>query len=238
VAVVRKGKIVERLKRPADDAECLRITPLPEGEDFDEDSVDLRLGAHFFVPRGSRTPHFCPGTTRSELLYQEEYVPFGEFLVIPAHNTVLGATLEFVKLPRDMSGQVLTKSSWARTFIMIETAPWIHPLFRGCLTLEIANVSNTPIVLYPGVRIAQLVLFDCPGEDQSEGDGPAERMKDRIDGTYVGPTRPEPAQFRGPTDSLGSVGVQEEVITYPWGRAGDFIRWLEARGYTVNPPDS
>jgi deoxycytidine triphosphate deaminase len=42
---------------------------------------------------------------------------------------------------------------------VVETAPWIHPEYRGCLTLEIANVSNTAVLLYPGRPIGQLILL-------------------------------------------------------------------------------
>jgi len=65
--------------------------------------------------------------------------------------------------------------------MVIETAPWIHPLYRGCLTLEIANVSNTPLTIFPGLSIAQLVLI--------RNDNPAELGMP--EGSYVGPVYPE-----------------------------------------------
>jgi dCTP deaminase len=205
MAVVTKAEVVERLKLSPNDTRSLRITPLPMKEDFDVDSVDLRLGSFFFVPRGHRSPFFCPGETDPESLYHEQFVPIGDYLVIPAHNTVLGSTVEFIKLPYDMSGLILTKSSWARTFITIETAPWIHPLYRGCLTLEIANVSNTPIVLYPGVKIAQLVLLHCAGPEPAE---------DKISDTYVGSVRPERSGIKSPMESLGVFGLERVIHPY------------------------
>jgi dCTP deaminase len=107
-------------------------------------------------------------------------------------------TLEFIKLPFDVAGQILTKSSVARTFIVVETAPWIHPCYRGCLTLEIANVSNTPLLLYPGTRIAQLVLVRVH---------PRGRRRDFVEGTYLGPIYPEAAEFKDPEDNLRRIGV-------------------------------
>jgi dUTPase len=144
-------------------------------------------------------------------LYAEQYVPFGSYLVVPAHHTVLGCTLEYIKLPSDVSGQILTKSSWARTFITIETAPWIHPLYRGCLTLEIANVSNAPIVLYPGVKVAQLVLLNTMVDTVEDG-------KDRIEGTYIGPVRPEPADLKPPHEALNGprgLRIERDDMAYP-----------------------
>jgi dCTP deaminase len=107
--------------------------------------------------------------------------------------------LEFVKLPFDTSGQILTKSSVARTFVVVETAPWIHPYYRGCLTLEIANVSNTPLLLYPGRLIGQLILFSV---DDPE-------MPGKLGGTYLSPVYPEAPEFADPQDDLAVLGVDE-----------------------------
>jgi len=121
-------------------------------------------------------------------------------LVVPAHETVLGVTLEFIKLPSDLSGEILTKSSVARTFMVIETAPWIHPSYRGCLTLEIANVSNTPLILYPGRLIGQLILMRLEGASKDEA---------RLSGSYLAPTFPEAPMFREPGEDLQAIGIKQ-----------------------------
>ena len=204
--VITQDKIKDLLEQPIKDVHSLVITPRPDK--IDSDSVDLRLGSYFFVPRSHRSPCFIPGITIPQYLYHEQYIPFGSYLVLPAHYTVLGATLEFIKLPSDVSGEILTKSSLARNFITIETAPWIHPLYRGCLTLEIANVSNTPVILYPGVKIAQLILLKTSHDTIID-------KKDKIEGTYVGPVRPEPSQLDKPEKALKSLGIKPENVFYP-----------------------
>lgn len=204
--VLTEQDIRNRLQGDAGDVHTFVITPRPK--ELDKDSIDLRLGSCFFVPRAHRSPCFIPGLTNTSYLYSEQYVPYGSYLVVPAHHTILGSTLEYIKLPSDISGQILTKSSWARTFITIETAPWIHPLYRGCLTLEIANVSNIPVVLYPGVKIAQLVLLRTMQDTQADG-------IDKVGGTYIGPVRPEPAQLGGPRKSLEALSVAPNEIAYP-----------------------
>ena len=148
MAVLSKQDINERRKLPVTEAKNLVITPILDEEVFDEDSVDLRLGTYFLLPQIPPQPFVdptSPGTASQS--YLRLHTPLGAYFVLPAHQTVLGATLEYIKLPFDISGQILTKSSVARMFMVIETAPWIHPLYRGCLTLEIANVSNTAIGL-------------------------------------------------------------------------------------------
>ena len=206
MTVLSKGRILDRLDKPIDSLAALVITPLLQARKaFDADSVDLRLGTHFLLPRVPPRPFFYPGSEASEHGYKRIHVPLGHYLVVPAHETVLGATLEFIKLPYDVSGEILTKSSVARMFVVIETAPWIHPGYRGCLTLEIANVSNTPLLLYPGRLVAQLILFDVP-EAEEVG---------KQSGTYMGPIYPEAPKFREPMQDLKTLGVQKTELPRP-----------------------
>jgi dCTP deaminase len=200
--VLSRREIIERIEKfSVNDSRGLVITPLlrdKNNEVFDADSVDLRLGCYFLLPKTLEQPFFSPDRSSAMSLHTKIHIPLGHFLVVPAHQTVLGATLEFIKLPKDVSGEVLTKSSVARTFIVVETAPWIHPLYRGCLTLEIANVSNTPVLLYPGRLICQLVLMHVT-PDNSVG---------KADTNYFGPVYPEAPKFRNPEEDLLKIGVR------------------------------
>src|SRR5580704_1164126 len=137
MAVLSQSEIARRLRYSVRDKRSLVITPLLNEKDaIDLDSIDLRLGSHFLLPRAAREPFFCPDRNSVTSQHVQIHIPFGDYLVVPAHQTVLGSTLEFIKMPFDVSGEVLTKSSVARTFTVVETAPWIHPGYRGCLTLE------------------------------------------------------------------------------------------------------
>jgi dCTP deaminase len=201
MAVLSRQSIEERLQRDIDKEGSLVITPLLLSDKaFDNDSVDLRLGS-FFLVRDNRSQPLQDPTRdpRTPRFYSRVHIPLGDYFVIPAHETVLGATLEFICLPNDLSGQILTKSSIARTFMVIETAPWIHPLYRGCLTLEIANVSNTPLLIYPGLPIGQLVLLEVDRKAPEE----------MPIASYLGPVFPEPAPHNHPKGQLAKIGVGE-----------------------------
>jgi len=201
--VISRQKFEERLRLPISSPESLVINPLlgdTEGL-FDHDSIDLRLGSFFLIPQSPPAPFLDPKIPESSRhSHLKVHKPLGSYLVVPAHQTVLGATLEFIKLPNDFSGQILTKSSVARTFLLIETAPWIHPLYRGCLTLEIANVSNTPQVLYPGFPIGQLILL--------QNDLPADASQP-LSAAYVGPIEPETPTLKQPQEILRNIGVEK-----------------------------
>jgi len=188
MSVLAKKLIEERLRLPVTDEKSLVITPFLNPEEaFDVDSIDLRLGSYFLIPKASSVIELDPASPISESLYTRVHVPYrmSRHLVLAAHQTILGATMEFIKLPHDVSGQILTKSSVARMFMVIETAPWIHPFYRGCLTLEIANVSNTPLRIYPGMPIGQLILMETPGAE----------VPQKINTSYFGPVYPEPPRF-------------------------------------------
>jgi dCTP deaminase len=203
MAVLSRRRIEGRLALPITDKRSLAITPILDASGaFDSDSIDLRLGCYFLLPRTPPQAYLHPGSRPAEHSNLRVHIPIGKYLVVPAHQTVLGATLEFVKLPYDVSGQILTKSSVARTFIVIETAPWIHPNYRGCLTLEIANVSSTPVLLYPGLPIAQLILLGV------EGAKPATVLT----GTYFGPVHPETPPPKDLKEQFVRIGVHDPVV--------------------------
>lgn len=201
--ILTRREMKQRRLLAIDDPHNLVITPLLDQQNaYDIDSIDLRLGTHFLFPRVPPRAYFCPDQESKDSFHMRVHVPLGDYLVIPPHHTVLGATLEFIKLPFDVSGEILTKSSVARTFTLIETAPWIHPNYRGCLTLEIANVSNTAILLYPGRKIGQMVLIHVAmalGEETTRSS--------LLDTTYFGPIYPEAPPFKNPKDDLGSIGI-------------------------------
>lgn len=210
MGVVRREELQSRLLMDLDDPCSLVITPLLDPiRAFDSDSVDVRLGQTFLLPRILQQPYFCPDRHSQDTLYAEVFVPLGRYLIVPAHQTVLGSTLEFIKVPGDLSGEILTKSSVARTFIVIETAPWVHPEYRGCLTLEIANVSNTPVLLYPGRTIGQLIFMHLDPDMTAKSSQVAPENRNKLSPTYFGPVYPEGPKFSDPQQDLADIGVFE-----------------------------
>lgn len=197
MAVLSAAQVRRRLQLPITESESLVITPRPLTQAYDEDSIDLRLGTYFLMPQIPPQPYIDPGALEAPPNYLHIHAPLGNYFVLPAHQTVLGATLEYIKLPYDLSGEILTKSSVARTFMLIETAPWIHPSFRGCLTLEIANASNTAIILYPGMPIGQLILMETSEQTVSE----------QLSGSYVGSVYPESPRLSSPQRMLSDLGL-------------------------------
>ena len=78
---------------------------------------------------------------------------------IPASSSS-GSTLELCTLPDDLAGRLEGKSSLGRLGLLTHsTAGFIDPGFSGHITLELSNVANLPITLWPGMKIGQLCLL-------------------------------------------------------------------------------
>jgi deoxycytidine triphosphate deaminase len=100
----------------------------------------------------------------------------------------LASAFEYLKMPCNVTAQVLTRSSIGRIFVTTATATLVHPSYRGCLTLEIVNLGNVPVELDILSRIAQLQFIKTVS--QSEG------MQDQVRGRYAAATEPEFPDFR------------------------------------------
>ena len=68
--------------------------------------------------------------------------------------------LELCTLPEDLAGRLEGKSSLGRLGLLTHsTAGFIDPGFSGHITLELSNVANLPITLWPGMKIGQLCIL-------------------------------------------------------------------------------
>jgi dCTP deaminase len=83
----------------------------------------------------------------------------GEFFVIPAHGYALGVSVEEFNMPENVTGVCVGKSTYARSGIIANMTP-LEAGWRGYLTLEFANTSNTPCRLYINEGIAQVLFFE------------------------------------------------------------------------------
>jgi dCTP deaminase len=83
----------------------------------------------------------------------------GESFTLHPGDFALGSTIETVTIPDDLVGLVDGRSSVGRLAVVVHaTAGLIDPGFRGQITLEMSNIGRIPVRLYPGMRIAQIVL--------------------------------------------------------------------------------
>jgi dCTP deaminase len=122
-------------------------------------SVDVRLDRWFRVFNNTRYTHIDPARRQDELTSLVE-VPDEQPFVLHPGEFVLASTLEVVTLPDDLAGRLEGKSSLGRLGLLTHsTAGFIDPGFSGHVTLELSNVANLPITLWPGMKVGQLCIF-------------------------------------------------------------------------------
>ncbi len=122
-------------------------------------SIDVRLDRFFRTFENHRYPHIDPAEDQPELTREVEPVGQEAFILHPG-EFVLGSTYEVVTLPDDIAARLEGKSSLGRLGLLTHsTAGFIDPGFSGHVTLELANVANLPIKLWPGMKIGQLCFF-------------------------------------------------------------------------------
>jgi dCTP deaminase len=103
--------------------------------------------------------HIDPAENQPDLT-REVGVASNEAFILHPGEFVLGSTYEVITLPDDIAGRLEGKSSLGRLGLLTHsTAGFIDPGFSGHVTLELSNVANLPIKLWPGMKIGQLALF-------------------------------------------------------------------------------
>lgn len=150
-----------------DNNKRLIVTPIldPKGQiDKSSAAIDIRLGTKFIVPQRANVAHINVGDLDFNKILKESvetvYVPYGKSLILHPGHFVLGNSLEYFRLPKNMTGYVVSRSSWGRIGLVVATAIGIHPGFFGVLCLELTNSAEVPISLYPGLTIAQVFFHE------------------------------------------------------------------------------
>jgi dCTP deaminase len=176
------------------DAGDLAITPEPSPRrpsadqrscPYDTCSVNLRLGTHISIPKKGRPITLDlrrggVGAFLPELYETTPLDPNGGY-ALPPNMFILGQTLERVHLPiREgrpcYAARIEGRSSFARIGLLVHfTAPTIHAGFEGTIALEMINLAEYPISLFPGMEICQLIIeqvsttpFANPSDFQSQ----------------------------------------------------------------------
>jgi dCTP deaminase len=148
----------DRSLREAIAAGRLVIDPLDD-DAIQPSSIDVRLDNRFRVFYTARHPYIDVKQPMDDLTELVEVKPDDAFILHPG-EFVLGSTLEEVGIPADLAARLEGKSSLGRLGLMTHsTAGFLDPGFVGHVTLELSNVANLPITLYPGMRIGQIAVF-------------------------------------------------------------------------------
>lgn len=179
--ILKGGDIAKLLKKGEKPGanDPLVITPHANVEEIAKSgsaSIDLRLGTWFVTLERSRMKAWVieekkgKSEPQQQIARAEHYVRFGDEYLLHPRSFVLGITLEWIRLPSNLTAYVIGKSSLGRRGLIIATATGVHPGFKGCLTLELSNVGEIPVAIKPGMEICQIFIHETSKEDSENID--------------------------------------------------------------------
>ncbi len=142
----------------------LSIEPITE-EQIQPASVDIRLDNTFAIL----------DITHGQVIeldkkYDYKNIQADKYLLLPG-QFILGSTVEYFKLPANLTAFVEGRSSYGRLGLFIQNAGWVDPGFEGNITLELFNASNRAIELTAGKRLGQLVFAEMDSAAENPYNG-------------------------------------------------------------------
>ncbi len=152
-------------------------------------SLDFRLWNTFkYYKRDSLTlidPTIWVEENHIETVILDEKTPF----ILHPRQFILWVTMEKIRVPYDLVARCEGRSSIGRLWVVIHSTAWyIDPGFEGTITLEITNINEVPVALYPGMRIGQFAFESISGVVEIPYDK-------RKWSKYMGQVLPEPSRI-------------------------------------------
>jgi dCTP deaminase len=171
--VLGRSELIARLQRGE-----LILSPILSADQIGAASIDLRMGNVVLMVRARGRSHVDPSDLKRtaqqgtaydiEMSRQQKHeryeIPFKTKFLLHPGSLALVPTLEWIRLPGDVLGTVTARSTWAREGLSIATATLIEPRYHGIVTLELSNLGQIPIALYPGLRLAQIAFVTVDGD--------------------------------------------------------------------------
>ncbi|WP_328617886.1 dCTP deaminase [Amycolatopsis sp. NBC_00355] len=169
----RRGVLTDRAIRRARENGELWVDPFDDAL-VRPAALSLRLGHEAFALVTTGPVDVADRSTHPDLVLKEPDAQ-GRLVVEPG-EVVLAPTLEKIGLSENLAGLVDGTSDYARLGISVVLCGQVSPGFGlgtgAVLTLEIVNHLRHPVLLYPGVRICNLMLFASSGSELPYGELP------------------------------------------------------------------
>jgi dCTP deaminase len=208
VTLLRKEDLIDAMAPTTPIAARLVITPMLDPRvQIGPASVDLRLGSDFLLARRAEGSGIEPAENDEKVIARTQErttVPLGERFWLHPQQLVLGATLEFIRMPPHLGAYVVGRSSWGRIGLIVATAIMVQPGYHGSLTLELVNEGETPIALYPGLRVAQLAVHELSAKTDFPYEAHAK---------YVSPIGPEPPKLAWDASEVEQMQVLRDRLS-------------------------
>jgi dCTP deaminase len=114
---------------------------------------DFRIADEFKIPKKSRL--IDPKKINKNIFKCKK----SDYCIIPPNSFILGRSVEYFKIPRNILTICTGKSTYARSGIIINVTPF-EPEWEGYATLSIINASNSPVKIYANEGIGQIIFLE------------------------------------------------------------------------------
>ncbi|MDR0822445.1 MAG: dCTP deaminase, partial [Endomicrobium sp.] len=115
---------------------------------------DMRLSDEFMIMKGGGV--LDPKNSSSLF----ESVKVKDYIIIEPNSVILGKSIEYFRIPRDIITIAFGKSTYARCGIFINITPF-EPEWEGFVTLAISNTTALPVKVYANEGIAQVLFLQA-----------------------------------------------------------------------------
>lgn len=160
MAILVREQIEERVKKGD-----LSFAPALDTFQLRGHAVDLRVGFTFLIARHARiSAEGRAGITGDSLKasrdnFEVVILEEGQYFDVLPGEHVLIATLESVKMPKDLMGVLYPRSSVNRRGLSVDLSGIIDAGYEGNLVIPVRNNSLArPFRVYPGERFCQVVF--------------------------------------------------------------------------------
>ncbi len=114
---------------------------------------DMRIAGEFKIFTNNKT------VVDPKCFDTKSFIDFrGDVCIVPPNSFILGRSVEYFRIPREVLAICLGKSTYARCGIVVNVTP-LEPEWEGYVTIEISNTSPLPAKIYANEGIAQLLFL-------------------------------------------------------------------------------
>jgi dCTP deaminase len=116
---------------------------------------DIRLADEFKIFASGKKFEIDPKRFHADLFQDFK----GKTCTIPPNSFVLGRSVEYFRIPKDVLAICFGKSTYARCGVIVNVTP-LEPSWEGFITMEISNTSSRPVKVYANEGIAQVIFLE------------------------------------------------------------------------------
>lgn len=116
---------------------------------------DMRISDEFKIFAGANSTVVDP-----KRFEEHAFVDFkGDVCIIPPNSFVLGRSVEYFRIPRNVVTVCTGKSTYARCGVIANITPF-EPEWEGFVTMAISNTAPLPAKIYANEGIAQVLFLE------------------------------------------------------------------------------